>query len=70
MRLPCFADGLTGKVRMLPSYLFGVFEKLKDPAVFNQMRVTNGYVSWPEEIDLAPDAMYYAIKERGEWVLS
>lgn len=64
-----FADGLTGKVRMLPSHLFGVFEKLKDPVVFNQLQVTDGFVSWPGEIDLAPDAMYQAIKQHGEMVL-
>jgi len=65
-----FADGLTGRVRMLPSHLFGVFEKLKDPAVFNQLQVSNGFVSWPDEIDLAPDAMYEAILRDGEWQLS
>jgi uncharacterized protein DUF2442 len=65
-----FADGLTGRVRMLPSHLFGVFEKLKDPDVFNQLQVTNGFVSWPDEIDLAPDAMYNAIRRDGEWLLS
>jgi Protein of unknown function (DUF2442) len=65
-----FADGLTGRVRMLPSHLFGVFEKLKDSAVFNQLQVSNGFVSWPDEIDLAPDAMYEAIRRDGEWQLS
>ena len=65
-----FADGLSGKVRMLPSHLHGVFEKLKDPSVFNQLRVIDGHVSWPGELDLAPDAMYYAIKKNGEWLLA
>ena len=65
-----FADGLTGRVRMLPSHLFGVFEKLKDPAFFNQLQVRNGFVSWPDEIDLAPDAMYEAIRRDGEWLLT
>lgn len=65
-----FADGLTGRVRMLPSHLFGVFEKLKDPDVFDQLHVTNGFVSWPDDIDLAPDAMYDAIRRDGEWLLS
>jgi len=64
-----FADGLTGTVRILPSHLFGVFEKLKDPAVFGQLQVNNGFISWPGEIDLAPDAMHQAIKQNGEWVL-
>lgn len=65
-----FADGLSGRVRMLPSHLYGVFEKLKDPAFFNKLQVTNGFVSWPGEIDLAPDAMYEAIRRDGEWLLS
>ena len=30
-----FADGLSGTVRFLPSYLYGVFEKLKNPDFFN-----------------------------------
>jgi len=27
----------------------------------------DGFVSWPDEIDLAPDAMYDEIKQHGEW---
>lgn len=65
-----FADGLTGKVKMLPSHLYGVFEKLKDPEVFSRLRVSDGFVSWPDDIDLAPDAMYEAIRRDGEWVLN
>lgn len=64
-----FADGLTGKVRLLPSHLYGVFERLKDPQFFSQLAVTEGFVSWPNEIDLAPDAMYEAIRAHGEWIL-
>ncbi|MBF0140264.1 MAG: DUF2442 domain-containing protein [Magnetococcales bacterium] len=69
-----FADGLTGRVRMLPSHLRGVFEKLKEPTMFNELRVVDGFVSWPGDLDLAlalaPDAMYDEIKQKGEWVLS
>lgn len=65
-----FADGLSGRVRLLPSHLYGVFEVLKDPAFFRRLSITDGFVSWPGEIDLAPDAMYDAIKTHGEWVLS
>jgi hypothetical protein len=65
-----FADGLTGRVKMLPSHLYGVFERLHDPAFFNRLQVTDGFVFWPGEIDLAPDAMYEAIRRDGEWVLS
>jgi hypothetical protein len=65
-----FADGLSGRVLMRPSHLYGVFQRLQNPDFFRQINVTNGYVSWPGEIDLAPDAMYEAIKKNGEWILS
>ena len=64
-----FSVGLIGKVKLLPSHLYGVFQPLKDEAVFRQIDFKNGFVSWPGEIDLAPDAMYHAIKQNGEWVL-
>ncbi len=64
-----FADGLSGRVRMLPSHLFGVFAPLGDPAVFKRIQVSDGFVSWPGDIELAPDAMHEAIRHHGEWVL-
>ena len=64
-----FADGTKGTVRFEPSHLNGVFEALSDPEVFRQVHVECGAVSWPGEIDLAPDAMYREIKRAGEWVL-
>ena len=65
-----FADGLSGRVLMLPSHLYGVFQQLQDPVFFSRVAATNGYVTWPGEIDLAPDAMYEAIKKNGEWILN
>jgi Protein of unknown function (DUF2442) len=64
-----FADGLQGKVRFEASHLTGVFETLKNPSLFAQAYVENGAVTWPGELDLAPDAMYDEIKAHGEWVL-
>ena len=64
-----FADGTAGRVRFEPSHLTGVFEALKDPIVFAQARVEAGAVTWPGDLDLAPDAMYAEIKSHGEWVL-
>jgi hypothetical protein len=49
--------------------LTGVFAALKDPIVFEQVRVDDGAVTWPGNLDLAPDAMYQAIKSQGEWIL-
>jgi len=65
-----FADGTVGKVQFQPSHLTGVFEALKDPIVFQQAHIEGGAVTWPGDLDLAPDAMYQAIKAHGEWLLS
>lgn len=65
-----FADGLEGKVRFKPSHLTGVFEALKDKEYFKKVYVEHGVVTWPGELDIAPDAMHDEIKKNGEWVLS
>ena len=72
-RLPVrFVDGLEGMVEMaalVHSPAAGVFAQLADPARFAQALVAQGAVTWPGEIDLAPDAMYAQIKTHGSWVL-
>ena len=65
-----FRDGLTGMVVMEESHCYGVFEPLRDPAVFSEVRCDQGFLSWGETIDLAPDAMYNAIQKHGQWVLT
>lgn len=47
----------------------GVFARLRDPDLFGQVHIEHGAVTWPGELDLAPDAMHAAIKECGEWKL-
>ena len=64
-----FQDGLSGEVELRESHLYGVFAVLKDPEIFQQVQCEQGFVSWPGEIDLAPDAMYDAIRAHGCWVL-
>lgn len=32
-----FSDGLSGAVKMLPTHLYGVFDKLKDLEFFNRL---------------------------------
>jgi hypothetical protein len=44
-------------------------EALRDPRVFSQARVVLGTVQWPNGADLAPDAMYDAIRENSVWVV-
>ena len=68
----CFVDGLCGEVDMsalVRSTTAGVFASLADPAHFAKAYVKHGVVTWPDEIDLAPDAMHAAIKQTGTWVL-
>jgi hypothetical protein len=67
-----FLDDTVGTVDMselVRSTAAGVFAPLADPDLFVQVFVEHGAVSWPGEIDLAPDAMYAEIKKSGYWVL-
>ncbi|HEX9664087.1 MAG TPA: DUF2442 domain-containing protein [Candidatus Binatia bacterium] len=69
-----FVDGTAGEVHMKsflsdPNVDGTIFEPLRDPAIFVQAQVMLGAVQWPNGADLAPDAMYDAIRERGVWVL-
>ena len=45
------------------------FEPLTDESLFRQVRVDLGAVTWPTAADLAPDAMYDAIRASGEWII-
>jgi len=39
------------------------------PPVRERAYVNDGAVTWPGELDLAPDAMYDEIKANGRWVV-
>jgi hypothetical protein len=69
-----FIDGTVGEVDMSaflrnPRVEGTVFEALRNPAIFSQARVISGAIEWPNGADLAPDAMYDAIREKGTWAL-
>jgi len=56
-----FEDGAGGVVDLAPPLSFrGVFEPLRDPAYFAQVRVDPelGTVAWPNGADLDPDVLY------------
>jgi len=55
--------------RMVHSSGAGVFAALADPSLFAQVTLDYGAVTWPGELDLAPDAMHAAIQEHKEWSL-
>ncbi|MCV6614608.1 MAG: DUF2442 domain-containing protein [Cellvibrionaceae bacterium] len=58
-----FEDGTSGEV-CLKDRLFGpMFEPLKDPNYFAKVKIDRfGALCWPNEADLAPDALYQQIK--------
>ena len=67
-----FADGTSGEVGMRDFLASDrtdgtVFDALRDQKAFEEVRVELGAVTWPNGADLAPDAMYDAIRERGYW---
>ena len=67
-----FNDGSEGTVEMaefVNSKAAGVFAALRDENAFRQARIVLGAVTWPGDLDLAPDAMHRAIKEHGTWIV-
>jgi hypothetical protein len=65
-----FRDGVEGPVRFLPTFFRGVFAHLRDPEQFRKVSVVDGVVTWPGDLDLAPDAMHDRIKTGGEWIFA
>ncbi len=62
-----FEDGTTAEVDL--SYLLdygGVFEPLRDPAYFAQLRADAeaGTIVWPNDADIAPETLYAHAQER------
>ena len=65
----CFEDGTAAYVDL--SYLLdhgGVFEPLRDPAFFRQLRADAeaGTVVWPNEADIAPETLYAHAKRAAD----
>ena len=68
-----FVDGTEGVVDMqrflTSSTVLGtIFEPLRAPQEFGRVRIELGTLVWPNGADLAPDAIYDAIRETGRWV--
>lgn len=65
-----FKDGVEGDVIFDESFFRGVFAHLIDPARFRDVGVVGGAVTWPGDLDLAPDAMHRSVLKHGAWVVS
>ena len=46
------------------------FDPLCDEALFTKAYLEHGALTWPGNIDLAPDAMYQLIRESGSSILA
>ena len=59
-----FADGTNGEVDLSEELWGEVFEPLKDPALFRQVRVDEGMgtVAWPNGADIAPETLYAQVR--------
>jgi len=64
-----FKDGVEGIVKFLPSFFCGVFSHLSEQSQFQQVMLVDGVVTWPGNLDLAPDAMHDEIKQHGHLLL-
>ena len=66
-----FADGTQGIVDMTQFLTreCGVFKPLRELSLFNQVYVDNGAVTWPGELDLAPDRMHEELSKAGVYVV-
>jgi hypothetical protein len=67
-----FADGTEGEVdvtRLVFGRNPGVFKPLRDTDLFNRVFISLGAVTWPGDLDLAPDAMYDEIRANGRWIV-
>ncbi len=63
-----FQDGTEGSVTFTPDFFRGVFSHLRDPQLFRQIRLMDGTITWPGELDLAPDALYQRIHRDGRHI--
>ena len=69
-----FADGTSGIAdlshRLSQGPLGDGFDPLCDEATSSQVFLDHGALTWPGDIDLAPDAMYQRIRSSGTSLLA
>nr|VFK10115.1 MAG: Protein of unknown function (DUF2442) [Candidatus Kentron sp. LPFa]VFK26112.1 MAG: Protein of unknown function (DUF2442) [Candidatus Kentron sp. LPFa] len=53
-----FNTGKQGQFDMRPYLHYPVFQRLTNPGFFSLARVAYGTVTWPGEIDIAPERLY------------
>ena len=58
-----FEDGKCGVFDVSPLLDKGVFKRLTNKAVYDAVRVENGTVVWPGDLDIAPETLYEECEE-------
>lgn len=53
-----FANGEVKIFDCTPFLGFGVFQELQNKAYFDQIKVVDGTIAWPNEQDICPDTLY------------
>ena len=53
-----FDNGQKGQFSMLPYLDYPIYAPLKDYSVFKDAKVTMGFISWNDDIDMSPDTLY------------
>lgn len=61
-----FRDGVHGEVIFERTYFRGVFSALADPEFFRLVHLDDAVVTWPGELDIAPDALHASLIAAGE----
>ena len=60
-----FDDGTQGEVSIADRLFGSMFEPLRDLSFFELVEIDNfGAVYWPNDADLAPDALYQVLSTR------
>ncbi len=57
-----FENGETGLFSMKPYLKYDVYKPLEDYSLFKKARISFGFVTWNEDIDLSPDNLYIESK--------
>lgn len=65
-----FENGERGTLDMKPYLDFGVFQRLRNPEAFNQVRVAFDTIEWAAGVDLDPEFVYANCVKEGTagWV--
>ena len=53
-----FADGTSGIFDFSPYMEYPCYEPLRERAFFEKVEASHGTLSWPGEIDIAPEAVW------------